>query len=167
MSMISTNRAVAAAVVAAALLPVLTLTGCAPKTPDTEPIRDQIVQLNGVEGASVRMTKSGLPTNRTVDVQLFVQSAESVDLPKLLEGALEAAWTRSDVEPSSGVKVAVIVGEDPTKRVEYLENVTTLPLGQAATALGFGTDEYSDFDRFISVWKNGMVAHYGEWKPAS
>jgi len=106
------KRAMARNVLVAALAPVLTLSACS--SPSYDPLASRLGELDHVVGSYIWDSTSGLPTNRSLSVRLYVDGdlAED-DLGALLDSAFREAWEGSPFEPVAGIAVQVAVGERP------------------------------------------------------
>ena len=106
----SVNRALAAGVLFAALIPALV--GCSTARADSE-LEATLSGLTGVTGAYVWVTTSGFPTNRGLKVRLYLDKNPGDGLEDLIEEAFRTMWDYPAFEPTNGISVQIALAERP------------------------------------------------------
>jgi len=147
----------------AGLLIAAVLSGCAASSgadAGFETLEKTISSWEGVQSAEVSGAYDGLPTSRSLSVDITLDDALSVDLEEYLDRTLQAAWSYDVYEPSS-VFVSFVDGSVPVAD-GYVPR--TLDLTGPVDVLGL--EDVAFGKEFLSVSSDEMVKHYGSW-PAS
>lgn len=155
-------RRAALAVCSAFALGIL-LNGCT-VSPDAdsgfERLDSTISGWRGVDSASVSGTFDGLPSSRSLSMDITLEDASNADLAEFVDRTLGTAWTFDVYEPSS-VFVSLVDGAAPVPdgQIPHVLDLTPEAASLNLTDVTMGKD-------FLSVSRDEMVEHYGSWPAA-
>ncbi|MCS5719367.1 hypothetical protein N1027_14610 [Herbiconiux sp. CPCC 205763] len=144
----------------AAVVVILTLTGCtvSPQADDGfNRIESTIASWEGVEAVVVGGAFNGLPTSRTLSVDVTLDDTTSADLPDYLDRTLDAAWSFDVYEPS-GVSVSFVDGAQSVP-----DGQIPLRLDLTDVAAELGLPDTAVHKNFVMVPSEQMAELYGPW----
>lgn len=156
----STKRVMAAALVAAALTPVLGLSGCAS---DARPaLEGSLAAIEHVEGAFVVETNGAMPGARGLAVRLYLDEDPGDEaLSHVIDDALRLAWGYESFVPRAGVRLGVVVGQRPADPPRILLSGQR-PIVAAANLLDWPSPVTAASDDSIGLADTVLASRYGE-----
>jgi hypothetical protein len=149
-----------AIVVAVSVAITVAVSGCAasPSANDEFTRLDsEVSSWDGVDSVAVDGAYDGLPTSRSLSIDVTLTDASETDLTDYLDRTLKLAWTFDAYKPSS-IFVSFV---DDKVEVPDGQIPRTIDLTDEVASLGF--TDVTTGKNFLSVPNDAMAEHYGPW----
>lgn len=149
-----------ALVVAASIAMVVAVAGCS-ASPSAEDgftrLETAVSTWDGVDSVAVTGAYDGLPTSRSLSIDVVLEDASETDLADYLDRTLKVAWSFDAYKPSA-IFVSFVDGKEPVPDGQIPR---TIDLTDEAASLGL--TDVTTGKNFLSVPIDEMEAHYGRW----